>query len=88
MTLPDKPPFDRAAHCRKIGSLGGKATAEKHGSQHMREIGQEGGYALLEKYGLSFLKQIGSAGKAACIAKHGQDRWQYVAGHKKGTEDE
>lgn len=29
--------FDRAAHCRRIASRGGRATVAKHGSSHMRK---------------------------------------------------
>lgn len=34
--------FDRAAHCRKIAALGGKATVSKHGSKHMSTLGKKG----------------------------------------------
>lgn len=37
-----KPPFDRAAHCRAAGAKGGRRTAEKYGSDYMSEIGRRG----------------------------------------------
>ena len=37
-----KEPFDRAAHCRRIASKGGRATVDRHGSSHMSNIGVKG----------------------------------------------
>jgi general stress protein YciG len=34
--------FNRKEHCKRIASLGGKATVNKHGRQHMAEIGKRG----------------------------------------------
>lgn len=34
--------FDRAAHCRKIASKGGRALVAKHGRAHMSTIGKRG----------------------------------------------
>lgn len=34
--------FDRAAHCRRIASAGGRATVARHGHDHMRRIGRRG----------------------------------------------
>lgn len=36
------PTFDRAAHCRKIASQGGRALVAKHGRSHMSAIGKRG----------------------------------------------
>ena len=38
----DKKPFNRAEHCRKIGSKGGRTTVARHGSSHMSAIGVKG----------------------------------------------
>ena len=42
--------FDRAAHCRRIASSGGKATVEKHGRKHMSEIGKRGFETTTKRY--------------------------------------
>jgi hypothetical protein len=43
-------PFDRAAHCRAIGSKGGRATVNKHGSSHMAAIGVKGFQATAKHF--------------------------------------
>ncbi len=35
---------------RRIGSLGGRATVQRHGSEHMRQIGQRGFQSTTDKY--------------------------------------
>lgn len=35
-------PFDRAEHCRRIASKGGRTTVARHGSSHMSAIGVKG----------------------------------------------
>lgn len=47
-----KSSFDRATHCRKIASSGGKATVAKYGSTHMSKIGKRGATVLWERYRL------------------------------------
>lgn len=42
--------FDRAEHCRKIASMGGKATAAKYGPAHMSAIGVKGFRATAAKF--------------------------------------
>jgi hypothetical protein len=37
---------------KRLGSLGGRKTVEKHGVEHMRCIGKAGFLALAKKYGL------------------------------------
>jgi hypothetical protein len=45
--------FDRAAHCRAIGSKGGRATVDKHGVVWMSVIGKRGFKAMVEHSGYS-----------------------------------
>lgn len=40
----------KPSHFEKIGQLGGKATAKKHGPDYMRKIGKRGGRATKAKY--------------------------------------
>jgi hypothetical protein len=39
---PEPPPFDRAAHCRRIAQSGGFTTAERYGDAYMAMIGKRG----------------------------------------------
>lgn len=61
--------FDRAAHCRRIATLGGQATLRLHGSEH---------FAAMGRHGFSVALQLGwgpwLAGKlqASYIAKFGR----------------
>ncbi len=43
-------PFDRAAHCRRIASRGGRALVEKYGVEHMRRIGRQGFETTTQRY--------------------------------------
>ncbi len=45
-----KKPFDRAAHCRRIASKGGKALVKKHGKEHMSAIGRKGYVVTVSRY--------------------------------------
>lgn len=42
--------FDRAAHCRRIASKGGRATYERHGGRHMQRIGRRGWEVTTARY--------------------------------------
>lgn len=42
--------FDRAEHCRRIASKGGRATVKKYGAEHMRKIGRKGFESTTERY--------------------------------------
>lgn len=42
--------FDRKAHCRRVGSLGGRATVAKYGSSHMSAIGVRGFRAFSARF--------------------------------------
>ena len=58
-TPPTAPvPFDRAAHCRRIGSYGGVATVTTHGTHHMRVIGQTGARVTIERHGYDFWRGL------------------------------
>jgi hypothetical protein len=50
-------PLDRAAHCRRIASLGGVATVTTHGTHHMRGIGQTGTRVTIARDGDRVLRQ-------------------------------
>lgn len=39
--MASKVPFDRAAHAKKIASLGGKKTVQKYGSKHMSKLAKK-----------------------------------------------
>jgi DnaJ-class molecular chaperone len=54
-------PFDRAEHCRRIGSYGGVATATTHGTHHMRVIGQTGARMTIARHGLDYWRGIVAA---------------------------
>lgn len=47
------PKFDRANHCRQIGSLGGRKTVDTYGRKYMSELGKEGFRAFCAKHELS-----------------------------------
>ena len=42
--------FDRAAHCRRIATLGGRATVARYGHEHMRKIGRLGFEATTRRH--------------------------------------
>lgn len=42
--------FDRAAHCRRIASKGGRATAQKYGREYMQQIGRKGFETTTKRY--------------------------------------
>lgn len=42
--------FDRAAHCRRIASAGGRQTVSRHGRGHMARIGARGWRATTDRY--------------------------------------
>jgi general stress protein YciG len=46
---------------RSAGSLGGRATVARHGSEHMQEIGARGAAATWERYHLAPIGQSGWA---------------------------
>lgn len=47
---PTKPPFDRKNHCRQIGTLGGRKTAQTYGHKYMAELGRIGFEEYARKY--------------------------------------
>lgn len=51
-------PFDRAAHCRRIASLGGAATLTKHGRHHFRAIGAAGARVTIDRHGLAYWRGL------------------------------
>src|SRR5579872_517752 len=60
--------FDRAAHCRRIASRGGKTTAAKYGAAYISAIGKRGfakavelgwGLELAAKLGPAYLRKYG-----------------------------
>lgn len=42
--------FDRAAHCRRIASKGGRTTAARYGREHMSAIGRKGWLVTTARY--------------------------------------
>ncbi len=60
--VPFRPrPFDRAAHCRRIGAHGGAATVARHGAAHMATIGKAGARATIALHGVAFFRGIVAA---------------------------
>lgn len=57
----DKKPFDRAAHCQRIGAAGGRTTVERHGVFHMSAIGKAGAKTTIERHGVAYFKGITQA---------------------------
>jgi hypothetical protein len=51
-------PFDRAAHCRRIASLGGYATLDRYGENYMRDIGRRGYASTKALYGAGRAQEI------------------------------
>lgn len=55
-----------ASELRKIrqrtGAMGGRATAEKHGSEFVRARGQKGGQTTIIRYGKDYFKYIRQMG--------------------------
>lgn len=56
--MTDNTPFDRAAHCQRIGAHGGNVTADRYGSAHMRAIGKAGARATIARYGVGYFQGI------------------------------
>jgi len=56
--------FDRAAHCRRIGSLGGAATVAKHGRWHMPAIGTAGARVTIARHGHDYWRGLMTAKRA------------------------
>ena len=52
------PPFNRAAHCRRIGAHGGAVTVARHGTAHMRAIGTAGAQVTIRKHGLAYWRGL------------------------------
>lgn len=46
-----KKAFNRAEHCRRIASKGGRAVVAKHGREHMSRIGRKGFEATAKYFG-------------------------------------
>lgn len=42
--------FDRATHCRQIGTLGGQKTVQTYGIKYMRALGAAGFVTTTERY--------------------------------------
>ncbi len=55
---PEKQPFDRVAHCRRVGSLGGYATYDRYGENYMRDIGRRGYASTKKLYGAGRAQEI------------------------------
>jgi hypothetical protein len=53
-TNPGPIPFDRVAHCRRIGQTGGLTTVERYGVAHMRTIGTAGARVTIARHGLNY----------------------------------
>ena len=45
-----KKPFNRAEHCKRIASKGGRTTVARHGSSHMSAIGVKGFQATAKHF--------------------------------------
>ncbi len=43
-------PFDRAEHCRQIGTLGGQETVRRYGVAYMRELARAGFTTTCERH--------------------------------------
>jgi hypothetical protein len=56
----DKKPFDRAAHCQRIGHRGGMTTVERYGIGHMRTIGKTGRAITVERHGEGYWRGLRS----------------------------
>ena len=59
--IPFPRPFDRAAHCRRIGAHGGAATVARHGTAHMAAIGKAGARTTIDRHGVAFFRGIVTA---------------------------
>lgn len=51
---PPAAPFDRAAHCRRIGQTGGLTTYQRCGRHHMAAIGTAGAKVTIERHGHAY----------------------------------
>jgi hypothetical protein len=49
-TSPAPVAFDRAEHCRQIGTLGGQKTVQTYGHRYMSELGKIGFQAYAERH--------------------------------------
>jgi hypothetical protein len=59
--LPAPVPFDRAAHCQRIGQTGGLTTYERYGAVHYRTIGKAGYAATVATHGQPYATALLSA---------------------------
>lgn len=55
---PERKPFDRAEHCRRIGAHGGATTAARHGHWHMSAIGKAGAAVTIERHGVAYFNGL------------------------------
>ena len=51
-------PFDRAAHCQRIGQTGGLTTFQRYGAAHMRAIGKAGYAAAVKAHGVAYVNGL------------------------------
>lgn len=56
--FPNMTKKERVARNRKIGSLGGKATAAKHSKEFLESRAEKAGTAVLQEYGREFYVNI------------------------------
>lgn len=71
----EKVPFDRAAHCKRIGQSGGLVTAERYGSSHMRQIGRVGYAVTAQVHGAARAQEIirGKGWKSSRVSTFAED---------------
>lgn len=50
--------MDRTEHCRRIGAMGGRTTAERYGPHYMRAIGKAGAQVTIERHGVSYFQGL------------------------------
>jgi hypothetical protein len=58
---PARVPFDRAAHCQRIGQTGGLRTVERYGVAHMRAIGTAGARVTIARHGVAYWRGLVAA---------------------------
>ncbi len=50
--------FDRAAHCQRIGQMGGMTTLARHGRAHFVAIGKAGYRASVKAHGVAYVNGL------------------------------
>ena len=63
---------------REAGSLGGKATRDRHGPEHYQRMGSKGGNTTRERKGSEHYARIGHQGGTTTSKRYGDEHYQRI----------